>query len=136
MMSDLKNLQIVITFRGDRLGRQSPRIIGKANESKEFFERCWRIVPAYTNTMRDLVAAVPKHVENVTWGLKKEQKIKGDYGGHAYVKGCVLRMMYSTFEGLRGTAVCDTIIRPSLYQSDIVCMRIDGDGNDSDENEE
>jgi hypothetical protein len=72
----------------------------------------------------------------VTWGLTKEQKIKGDYGGHAYVKGCVLRKMYSTFEGLRGTAVCVTITRLSLHWPNIASMRVDGDGNDSDGDEE
>jgi hypothetical protein len=63
MMREIKSLQIFVTFRGDRQCSQSPQSIGKANESKELFERCWRIVPAYTNTMRDLVAAIPKHVE-------------------------------------------------------------------------
>jgi hypothetical protein len=44
--------------------------------------------------------------------------------------------MYSTFEGLRGTAVCDTITRLGLHWPNIASMRVDGDGNDSDEDEE
>jgi hypothetical protein len=132
MMRDLRSLQIFVTFRGDRQDRRSSQS-NNAKQSKEWFERCWRILPAYTNTMRDLVAAIPKHVETVTWGLSKEQKVKGDYGGLTYVKGCVLRKMYSTFEGLRGTAVGEMAIPRGINRPRIDRMRIDGDGNDSDE---
>jgi hypothetical protein len=133
MMRDLKSLQIFVTFYGDRQNSQSSQSIIKANQSKAWFERSWRILPAYTNTMRDLVAAIPKHVETVTWGLSKEQKVNGDYGGLTYVKGCVLRKMYSTFERLRGTAVGDMATPRGLRRPYINCRRIDGDGNDSDE---
>lgn len=52
--------------------------------------------------MRDIIAGIPKEIENVKWGLTKEKKENGDYGGGDYAKGCVLREIYKAFEGVRG----------------------------------
>jgi len=87
--------------------------------------------------MRDLIAAIPKDVERVTWGLTNTQKQTGDYAGHEYVKSCVLRKIYKTYEGLRGVDVEVEDRRLSTLQPSVLAlMPVDGDGNDSDEDED
>ena len=75
-----------------------------------------------------LIAHIPKDIE-VSWGLTREQKEVGDYGGFVYAKGCVLRKIYSTYEHIRGIDAG----RENLNWKKVGHLPIDGDGQDSDE---
>jgi hypothetical protein len=125
-MYDLKFLQILVTFGGRGLFNE----VGKAQAAQDaaLFDRCWRITTTYDSTMRALIASIPKGIE-VSWGLTREQKEVGDYGGFAYAKGCVLRKIYNTYEHMRGIDVGSG--NPDWNK--VEHLPIDGDGQDSDE---
>ena len=127
-MRDLRNLQFVVTFRSERGDTAAYAYAG-------LFNRCWQVTNVYSNTMRDVIASIPKEVENVKWGLTKAQKETGDYGGYHFAKGCVLRKIYKTYEGLRGTDVDMMDERPD-FSRNIDHLPVNGDGHDSDEEKE
>lgn len=114
----LKHLQIIITFA-------SPA-------GKKAFENTWCTKVRYLNAMREIISAIPKEVEHVTWGLTEEQKETQDYEGSSYAGAALLRMIYRMYEGLKGV---DTLflyehwdgelgLRPALGNGE----REDGDG--------
>jgi len=120
-MTGLKVLQLVVTFWDER----------SASKSSTYFNKCWHSIPLYYHTVQGFIAAVPKGVE-FRCGLTKEDKLWGDYGAFEPVKGSVLRKAYKTFSGLQGA---DSEIKneASLYPSEMDLLEIDGDGYDSDQ---
>lgn len=128
-MHDLKSLQILVTFRGHVRFRKCDKT--KAAQDAVLFNRCWRITTTYDNTMRALIASIPKGIK-VSWGLTREQKEVGDYGGFAYAKACVLRKIHSTYEHMRGVDAGSE----SLNWENVEHLPIDGDGQDSSDEEE
>ncbi|KAF2865851.1 hypothetical protein BDV95DRAFT_239731 [Massariosphaeria phaeospora] len=91
LMYDLEFLQIIVTFND---GKNSLDHAG-------LFNRCWHNLTLYSEMMQSIIVAIPKDID-VKWGLTKAQKASGDYGGHFYAKGCVLRKIAEVYGGLRG----------------------------------
>jgi hypothetical protein len=125
-MHGLVSLQIVVTFRNE----WGPDLEKESIMDAALFNRCWSITTIYNEAMRSLISSIPKNVEKVTWGLTKAQKEVGDYGGIGVAKGCVLRKIWKTYEGLRGTR---TICTVNWKRRRVGHLPIDGDGEDSDE---
>jgi hypothetical protein len=50
------------------------------------FNSYWNVTTVYNDAMQALVSTIPKSIEKVTWGLTKEQKEVGDYGGCTVAK--------------------------------------------------
>ena len=95
-MQELKNLQFCVTIRSRRATIVQLWVA---------FHHGWRSIAKYSRTMRDIIAEIPVEIENVSWGLTKEQKEKGDFSSKVYVKALVLREIHKTFEGSRGKDV-------------------------------
>jgi hypothetical protein len=89
---------------------------------------------SYNMIFQELIEAVPKSVA-ITMGLTKEEKFLGDYAGWCPVKGCVLRKIYHTYQGLQGTYL-ETVDEGQLQASRMYELPVDGNRDDSDEETE
>ena len=125
-MHGLVSLQIIVTFRNE----WGPGFEDESIKDASLFNRCWSITTIYNEAMRSLISSITKSVEKVTWGLMKAQKEVGDYGGIGVAKGCVLKKIWKTYEGLRGMRSIDTV---NWRRRRVGHLPIDGDGEDSDE---
>lgn len=83
--------------------------------------------------MQELIAAIPKSVE-IKMGLTKEEKMLSDHGGYCPVRASVLRKICKTYSGIQGADV-DMIDARDVDVYHIEKHPIDGDGDDSDEEE-
>jgi hypothetical protein len=121
-MVELKTLRIIATFDQN------------SNIRCDHFHRFWHELRFYNMIFQELIEAVPKSVA-ITMGLTKEEKFLGDYAGWCPVKGCVLRKIYHTYQGLQGTYL-ETVDEGQLQASRMYELPVDGNRDDSDEETE
>ena len=75
-MGALKNLQIIFTYD---------------TYDEDEVESCH--IKTLTKDIKKLAAAIPVHVENITWGMTRAELERGDFGGFSPVDGDVVRKL-------------------------------------------